>query len=566
MTNQSLGSQLSQLEQFRNAFAPGDDHRLLRLLKQLGRARFSTTAFLMRFHEALLFFRAFPSSPAILRETEKLLRGFLPKVEHLQNAGGDLDDFDTFEDSGMVGTIMQDTLSFDVLRWLVQYAPRSVEIAWDDYEDERGMGMVWPLLMPLQAEDAYVEANIPWRKWLEKAVPRGKTELQWIIEQIEQLPMSNLEKSRTYDLLRLPVRWKMGNQHFSRTLNWSRPQQVFYHREPLLQRSVVSLREQLSQKPPRLRKLSRAEGRQAIYRIHEIMLVRYRELYGTTLGDPDSVLRVDLGRGVEIYLWNLPPDRRLPLRAYVAGFTLKNGVPINYIEAIGLCEWMEVGFNTFYTFRGGEVAWIFAQVLRCLCSLTGATCISMYPYQLGDHNEEAIESGAYWFYRKLGLRPSRKDLVALVEQEERKIAGNPMYRTSARTLRRLASASLIYELPGSEIGAWDHFSTRNLGLMSARRMSRDFEGEFSRFRESASAALAKLLNVERTRWSPLERQAFEDFAVVLFQAKELRSWTPQQRRDLAELIRAKSAPDEMLYLHLTQKHTRLRELLLKLGS
>jgi hypothetical protein len=40
----------------------------------------------------------------------------------------------------------------------------------------------------------------------------------------------------------------------------------------------------------------------------------------------------------------------------VAGFTLKNGVPINYIEAIGLCEWMEVGFNTFYRFRGGEAA------------------------------------------------------------------------------------------------------------------------------------------------------------------------------------------------------------------
>ncbi len=139
--------------------------------------------------------------------------------------------------------------------------------------------------------------------------------------------------------------------------------------------------------------------------IREVMLVRYRELYGTTLGDPRSVVRADVGRGVSIYLWNLPAERRLPLRAYVAGLTLKNGVPINYIEAIGLFEWMEVGFNTFYTFRGGEVAWIFAQVLRCLCSLMGTTCISMYPYQLGHKNQEAIDSGAFWFYRKLGFRP-----------------------------------------------------------------------------------------------------------------------------------------------------------------
>ena len=99
-----------------------------------------------------------------------------------------------------------------------------------------------------------------------------------------------------------------------------------------------------------------------------------------------------MGRGVSIFLWNLQPERRLPLRAYTAGLTLKNGVPINYIEAMGLFEWMEVGFNTFYTFRGGEVAWIFAQVLRCLCKFMGATCVSMYPYQLGQNNEEAIES------------------------------------------------------------------------------------------------------------------------------------------------------------------------------
>jgi hypothetical protein len=139
------------------------------------------------------------------------------------------------------------------------------------------------------------------------------------------------------------------------------------------------------------------------------------------------VVRADVlgGRGVSIYLWNLPPDRRLPLRAYVAGLTLKNGVPINYIEAIGLCEWMEVGFNTFYTFRGGEAGWIYAQVLRCLCHLMGTTCVSVYPYQLGHDNDEAIESGAFWFYRKLGFRPGRADLQRLAEREEEKIAADP---------------------------------------------------------------------------------------------------------------------------------------------
>src|ERR1035441_768345 len=135
-------------------------------------------------------------------------------------------------------------------------------------------------------------------------------------------------------------------------------------------------------------------------------------------------MRTEVGRGVSIYLWNLPPSRRLPLRAYVAGFTLKNGVPINYIEAIGLCEWIEVGFNTFYTFRQGETAWIYAQTLRCLCALTGATTTPLYHCQIGQNTCEAIESGAFWFYRKLGFRSGSGDLEQLAKKEEQKIAAN----------------------------------------------------------------------------------------------------------------------------------------------
>ncbi len=214
------------------------------------------------------------------------------------------------------------------------------------------------------------------------------------------------------------MRWELANSPLTRTRNSKSVRGVFYHSEPagtgLISRSQVSLAAELARRPPQLKKLSRKQGDEVIELIREVMLVRYRELYGTTLGDPRSVVRADVGRGVTIYLWNLPPDRRLPLRAYTAGLTLKNGVPINYIEAIGLCEWMEVGFNTFYTFRGGEAGWIYAQVLRCLCTLMGTTCVSVYPYQLGHDNDEAIESGAFWFYRKLGFRPGRADLRELV--------------------------------------------------------------------------------------------------------------------------------------------------------
>jgi len=282
-------------------------------------------------------------------------------------------------------------------------------------------------------------------------------------------------------------------------------------------------------------------------------------------------VRATLGRGVVMYFWNLPTERRLPLRAYVAGFTLKNGVPINYIEAIGLCEWIEVGFNTFYTYRQGETAWIYAQALRCLCTLTGATTISVYPYQIGQNNDEALDSGAFWFYRKLGFRSGSADLEQLARREEQKIAANPRYRTPKRTLKRLAEAHVFYELDRSDPsasakGAWDTFSTRNLGLRVNRRMAREFEGDSEHIRRASVPEVGRALGINLSRWSLAERQAFENWSLVLALIPSLGRWTPQEKKDAANVIRAQAGPNEMHYLRLTQHHPRLREELLRLGS
>ncbi len=214
-------------------------------------------------------------------------------------------------------------------------------------------------------------------------------------------------------------------------------------------------------------------------------------------------------------------------------------------------------------------------------SLMGTTVVSVYPYQLGHENEEAIESGAFWFYRKLGFRPGPADLLKLVEHEEKKIAaatksGKTKYRTPARTLKRLAAGHVFCEvkkkqarsnhLPEMEMGTWDTFSTRNIGLRVNRRMAEDFGGDAIRMREQSRRKLERLLGVSTSSWTPLDKAAFDNFALVLADVPELPKWTREEKDDLITIIRAKAKPNEMLYLHLTQRHRRLRRALLRLGS
>jgi hypothetical protein len=564
MSTKRLDRLLTQLEESRYHFGQGADSQVVTLLNSLAVSHLPDAESLIRFHETLLFLRAFPQGPAVVRKTEKLLNSFWKRVAELRQREVDLSSWDTFESSGVAGTRMEDTLSFDVARWLIRRMPGKVEIAWDNYEPGREAGAVWPRLMPLLEDDAYVEADTPWRKWLEAAQGKRSARPEWLIRRFQELPLTEHDKAQLYDSLRIPLRWDLGNSRVSRTRNWSRERKVFYHTGPLISRSQVSLAGELAKRPPTFTELSRGQGERVMDAIREIMLVRYRELYGTTLGDPASVVRADVGRGLSIYLWNLPPDRRLPLRAYVAGFSVKNGVPINYIEAIGLCEWVEVGFNTFYTFRGGETGWIYAQVLRCLCHRMGTTCVSVYPYQLGHDNEEAIESGAFWFYRKLGFRPGRPELLRLVESEEQKIAANPKYRTPARTLRRLAASHVFYELPGSEVGAWDRFSTRTIGLRANAQLAIESARDGHRMR--AARAVARILRADTSSWSAVEKTSLENFAVALSLVRDLSSWSRAEKGSLAQIIRAKAAHDETKYLHLMQRHERLRNALLKIGS
>jgi hypothetical protein len=94
-------------------------------------------------------------------------------------------------------------------------------------------------------------------------------------------------------------------------------------------------------------------------------------------------------------------------------------------------------------------------------------------------------------------------------------------------------------------------------------MARDFGGDANLMRDDSRRALERTLGVNTSEWTPLEKTAFDNFALVLTQATELRDWTEKQKHDLLAVIRAKANRDEMIFLRLTQRHDQLRRVLLR---
>lgn len=567
MTTKKCTSLLAELDELKRRFGSSTG-QLEQKLRALNGCEIDDPDELIRFHEALLFFRAYPPNTAILYQVEQILKTFEQRVFRLRAADEDLSPLDDVEVSGIAGTTVTSNFSYDLVSWLVRKYPTQVSIDWDWFEEEERFGATMRRFLPLLEDDAMVEAHVPYREWLSAATGR-RNELVWLMKAFESLEMSDKAKAELYDSLKLHVIWKFSRRA-SRTEMKHSGQALFYHDRPLIQRRDISLAKELDSPPLPVQRISRSAGERILDMARETSAVRYRELHGFTYGDPKRVLQVDFGRGTEAFVMGVPPEHRLPLRAYHAALILKNGVPVAYFEGLSIFERMESGFNLYYTFRDGETAWLYARILRLMRQLLGVTVFSIDPYQVGHENEEGIESGAFWFYRKLGFRPVRPELMKLTLSEERKLKADPRRRSSGQTLRRLAAGHMLFETPNgirpAYPGPWDRFEVRNVGLAVQRNMAREFKSDAEKMRTSAVEFVRNALKLRTKRWGEAGLCALDSLALVLAIIPGVDQWSPGEKQLAARIILAKASREEALYLRLMQKHDPLRAGILRLGT
>jgi hypothetical protein len=193
---------------------------------------------------------------------------------------------------------------------------------------------------------------------------------------------------------------------------------------------------------------------------------------------------------------------------------------------------------------------------------------SIDPYQVGHENEEGIDSGAFWFYRKLGFYPVRLDLMKLTLLEERRVLAEPGRRTSARMLRKLAAGPMLFEMPGTDDAhrpEWDRFQIHNVGLAIQKRMAREFKSDAQSIRAHALNFVERSLGLQTLDWPTARRASFEKLAQLLAMMP-IDQWGPSEKQLAARILRAKASADEALYLKLMQKHSLLRAAVIRLGS
>jgi hypothetical protein len=423
-------SLLAHLEACKGKFGLDAAREVLALLKRVEHTRFRDAQELIQLHETVMFLRAYPQNAQVLHCADRILFSFGERLRRLPR-----EDFEYSEISGIAGTGLTTNFSYPFAKSLAGRHAACVGIDWEQYQHADRLGPILARLVPESFEDWAVAPHPDWRQWYEKA----NGSLPWLMSRVAP---------EVYDLLELPIRWEMRDSAASRSLARLPRKKIFYHDGPFLARKDVSIEAEFAAPKIAAELLPRDEAQRMIDLIVDASAVRYRELYGFLYPNAANVYRADLGRGMDFYFFGVARKWRLPRRDYSCGMYFKNGVPIGYVEVL----WprkpkggrMEVGFNLYYTFRQGETAWLYARLLKLYRERYRVTSFLVDPYQLGHENEEAIDSGSFWFYYKLGFRPESPEVARLAERERIRVTADTTYRTRPATLRKLAASPVVY--------------------------------------------------------------------------------------------------------------------------
>jgi hypothetical protein len=423
---------------------------------------------------------------------------------------------------------VQYSFSFAVARWLARRCPGELSIDWDEFDDTSRLDeLLSQLLEP--SEDEYFDSGwVSSREWIDMArAGSDGTDFDWLMAQLTDKRRQRVW-TQLYDAAEIPLVWSVANSRFARSRNMLAPEKICLREAGMRKRPPAP--KKVIQQPLKMFLLPARDGAKLIDVAMASLAARYRETYHFNYANPHEVYLAHVGEGVAIAIFGLQPEHRFALECTLGYLVLSNGVPIGYGGASVLFKQVNTGVNIFEEFRGSEAAFIWTQVMRAYHSLTGCTRFIANAYQFGGDNSEALRSGAFWFYYRLGYRPVLSDIRKLAQKEFAKVRRDRRYRSDIKTLRKLASCDMHLTLPGAR--ASEYFD----------------EHWFETVSMLATEALAKAGGNARrksTRLGPIIAAAGAE------------NWTGRDKQLTRGLLRAKEGDLELPYAKLLARHDKL---------
>lgn len=551
-------SLLNELDRRKNDYGAEARRRKLTLLRMLAQRRLGRASDVLRLHEALCFLRAYPDDAELLEQVVAMLSGFAVRSDLRQHRAA-------LVNSGIAGTAIHFPFFEATAQWLAERWGGSLAIDWDDFQQQEKLEALLPRLALYCETPGLDEFAFDVRAWIDRMKAAEETDAAFFLRRLAQLPLSSFERESLFEALDLPLVLSPTAQTPCRTREFHRCGPTVFQARPL-SRSRPSVAAEAARPPKAIRAATPREGGQLIDLARSAMATRSRDLDAFAYADRRDVRLVDCDGGLGVALIGVLPERRFLLETLYGFLMLKNGVPVGYGTYSGLFGSAEVAYTVFDTFRSGEAAAMYGRVLAIGRHVFGFDAFMIDPYQLGHENDDAIASGAWWFYQKLGYRPREAGLLRLMRREERRMKARPKHRSSAATLRTLSASNVYLYLGRTRDDVIGLLPLGNIGLCITDSLAKRFGHDRRRAETTCARDAATRLGLRSLRGlSAGERLAWNRWGPLVLILPGLNRWPREDRRALASIIRAKGGQRETEYLARFDRHRRLRKAIAKLA-
>ncbi|MGH7740420.1 MAG: hypothetical protein ACRENS_00195 [Candidatus Eiseniibacteriota bacterium] len=545
---------LQSLKRLRLTFGGDAGAQRLASLTALERARLPRAEDVAALHEALCFARAYPDDERVLAKAESLLGNFERRSDLTRHR-------EALANSGIAGTEIRFRFFAETAKWLIERWPARLRIDWAAFEDQALLEALLPLLATAAESPGLDEYDYGLRGWIARLKGGDETDAAFLIRTLARLVPDAFLHEKLADAIDAPFRLSPARHTPSRTLAFAPRAPRAFVRKPLAG-GRPDLGREIGRAARSLRVLDEREARAMIDLALSAMVTRSRDLDVFAYGDPRDVRMADCGDGLSFAVIGVRPERRLLLEGVYGYLTLKNGVPVGYVLASALYGSSEIAYNVFETFRGAEAAMIYARVLALTRQLFGSDTFTIYPYQLGDGNDEALDSGAWWFYRKLGFAPADAAARRIMRAEERRMRANPKHRSSRKTLGRLARHNLYWSKGAARADVIGRLPLSRAGLAVTRALGRKFGSDRAAGELACLARTLERFGLSRAPRRPAaESAAFERMSPLLAILPGVESWSASERRALLGVVFAKGGRRESDFVRAFDRHRKLRQAL-----
>ncbi len=553
MKRKTVRKEIDRLGEIRRSFSRVFAKERLSLLESIAGSTIKTAAEIQRLHDCLCFIRAFPDNREIHQRACALLQDFDSVVGKLSKSQRM-----KLDDSGIAGTELYYAFSYEVASWMANHFPGMTSVDWEELEETDRLDELMDHLVESSEADYFDSGWVDAREWLRIATANhSATRFDWLMMQMSERVQHARFLTSLYNAAEIPLRCELSDTAISKSVNTLIVDDIYFRRDGMRGRIAFPKRE-IRRRLNSVKVLSAIEGKRILDVAMRSLAARHRETIHFNYANPADVFLANVGKGISIAVTGLAAEHRYPLECTLGFLILSNGVPIGYGGASVLFQQANTGINIFDEYRGSEAAWLWVQVMRVFHTLCGCNRFIANPYQFGGDNAEALQSGAFWFYYRLGYRPVDAAVRKLARQEYDKVQGRQGYRSPVTILRRLAKCDMHLVLPGArQSELFEESWIESCSLLATREIAKT--GELSRKKalQIISRKMMKDLGLRSIRsWTRQEQETFIHFCPVIA-AAEPGKWKSREKKALAELMRAKGGQSEVDYARRLRAHDKL---------